>query len=183
MRLPTADCLPEPIAEDVQHQRVQAEWRTEIETHARPFQGEVGLMAFEIFGDVPAGREEVRHQEDSCGTLENASGGRLRDRWFGEFEIGDLNGGAGQALSQQIGELAQIIIRGRLSTAVSDQQDRGIVGQDDQYNSGAEAPHSQGHLVLLCTKWILPEQSLQATFWPRYLMETRSSSSQCGQSQ
>ncbi len=181
--LSTAHCLPQPIADDVQHQRVQAEWRTEIEPNVRPFRGEVGLMAFEIFGDVPASREEVRQQEDSRGTLTDTTGGSLRDRWFGEFEIGDLDDGTGQALSQLIGELPQIIVGGRQSAAVCDQQDSGGVGQDDHNNSGTEAPHSQGHFVLLCTKWIFPEQSLQATFWPRYLIETRSSSSQCGQSQ
>ena len=43
------------VAEDVEHQWVQTEWRTEVEADTRPLLGELSAKAAEVFRDVCAG--------------------------------------------------------------------------------------------------------------------------------
>ena len=102
---------------------MQAERRTEVEADGWPLRGEVGLKALQVFRDVRTGGEEVREQEDSCGSMLHAGGGGLWDRRFGKFEIRDLDDAIREALSQEIGKLAEVVIGCRESAAVSDQQD------------------------------------------------------------
>lgn len=87
----------QPIADDVEHQRVQAERRTEFEADARPLSGELTAIAPQIFGDVRAGREEVRQEEDSRRAESNAALGTLWNRWLRQFEIRGLDDVTGKA--------------------------------------------------------------------------------------
>src|SRR5713101_6527411 len=195
------------VANDVEHQRMQAKRRAEVEADARPLRGEVGLKTFQVFSDMHTRGEEVRKQEDSRGSALYAGCRGLRNGWLGQFEIGDLDDGIREALSQEIGELAEVVVGCRESAAMSNQQDGGVGSEsfgrsfharrdhgdaveegrepiaDGRDESGHCRTHERTQSLLLGTKWILPEQSLQATFMPTYLMATRSSSSQCGQSE
>src|SRR5438128_1010678 len=111
------------VANDVEHQRMQAKRRAKVEADARPLCGEVGLKTFQVFGDVRPCGEEVRKQEDSRGSALHAACRGLRNGWLGQFEIGDLDDGLTEALLQEIGELAEVVVGCRESAAMSNQQD------------------------------------------------------------
>lgn len=115
--------LTQPVADDVEHQRVQAEGWAEVESDARPALGELSTEAAKIFGDVGAGGEEVREQQDSRRTERDAAFRALRNRWLGEFEVRGLDQMAWDAGAELLGELEQVGVGGRESAAVSDQQD------------------------------------------------------------
>lgn len=180
---------------------MQAERRAEIETDIRPLLSELCAEAAQVFGDVCAGGEEIREQQDSCRTPCDTALRTLRDRWLREFEVRGLDNSARKAGSQLLGDLEQVSVGGREAAAVSDQQDCGSGSEFGCGRHGSSAKASEplgansmivklggvelfsGQSLEFGTKWILPLQSLQATFIPRYLIATRSSSEQWGQSE
>ena len=136
----------QPVADDVEHQWVQAEGRAEVEADARPFLGKLSAEAAEVFGDVRPGREEVRQQQDSRRAEFDATGRALRDRWLGEFEVRGLDDVIGEARTQLLGELQQVGVGCGQAAAVSDQQDgsarfeRGCGGHDVSSAEANEPP-------------------------------------------
>lgn len=123
--MPSLRRFAEPVADDVEHQRVQTKRRAEVETDARPLLGELSTEAAQILSDVRASREKVRQQQDSRRTERDATLCSLRDRWLGEFEVRRLDDMAGEAGAELLGELEQVGISGSESAAVCDQQDGG----------------------------------------------------------
>lgn len=119
--MPSLRRFVQPVTDDVEHQRVQAERRAEVKTDVRPLFGKLTADAAQVFGDVRPGGEEVRQQEDSRCTKCDAASRPLRDRWLGEFEERRLDDVAGEAGTELLGELEQVSVSGREPAAVRDQ--------------------------------------------------------------
>ena len=93
-----------------------------MELDVGPAGGELLAELFEVFGDVSAGREEVRDQPDfGYARMSNALLGSLGNGRRGEFEIGDLDDILRLASADHFGQRHEIGIRFGSAAAVGDQ--------------------------------------------------------------
>lgn len=114
--------LVQPVLHDLQHERMKAKGRAEVEFDGFESGRCFAAEAFEVSCDVRAGAEKVWHHQDVVCSGVDALTGAIGDRWFGKFEITGHDDFVVALFSQSVGDDDEVVVGFCSATSVGDQQ-------------------------------------------------------------
>ena len=117
---PRLSALIQSRLDDLNHERMKAKGRAEVELDSFEFGCRFAAEAFEVSCDVRAGAEKVWHHQDMVRAGVDALTGAIGDRWFGKFEITRHDDFVVALFSQSVGDDDEVVVGFCSATSVGD---------------------------------------------------------------